>query len=63
MGSPPFLVILCGHVSVFYIKASEIKHVNFVVDILVYGELKNVVLNLLLLRKLKVPLPKIRQFF
>ena len=39
MGSPPFLVILCGHISVFYIKASEIKHVNFVVDILVYDEL------------------------
>jgi hypothetical protein len=36
-------------------KASEIKHVNFIVDILVYDELKNVVQNLLLLRKLKVP--------
>ena len=36
---PPFLVILCGHESVFYKKASEIKHVNFIVDILVYDEL------------------------
>ena len=33
------LVILCGHESVFYKKASEIKHVNFIVDILVYDEL------------------------
>jgi hypothetical protein len=50
MGSPPppFLVILCVSVSVFYKKASEIKHVNFIVDILVYDELKNVVQNLLL---------------
>jgi hypothetical protein len=64
MGSPPpFLVILCVSVSVFYKKASEIKHVNFIVDILVYDELKNVVQNLLLLRELKVPLPKIRPFF
>ena len=47
-GHPPphLLVILCGHVSVFYIKASEIKHVNLVVDILVCHELKNVVQNL-----------------
>jgi hypothetical protein len=44
-------------------KASEIKHVNFIVDILVYDELKNVVQNLLLMSKLKVPLPKIRPFF
>jgi hypothetical protein len=45
------LVILSGHVSVFYKKTSEIKHVNFIVDILVYDELKNVVQNLLLLRQ------------
>ena len=45
------LVILCGHVSVFYKKTSEIKHVNFIVDILIYDELKNVVQNLLLLRQ------------
>jgi hypothetical protein len=50
---PLFFVMLCGHVSVFYKKASEIKRVNFVVDILVYHELKNVVQNLFLLRKLK----------
>jgi len=50
---PLFLVISCGHVSVFYKKASEIKYVNFVLDILVYDELKNVVHNLFLLRKLK----------
>jgi len=31
--------MLCGHESVFYKKASEIKHVNFIVDILVYDEL------------------------
>jgi hypothetical protein len=37
---PPFLVILCVSVSVFYKKASEIKHVNFIVDILVYDEFK-----------------------
>ena len=43
--SPHFLVILCGHISVFYKKASEIKHVNFAVDILVYHELKNVFVN------------------
>jgi hypothetical protein len=43
---PHFLVKLCGHVSVFYKKASEIKHVNLVVDILVCHELKNVVQNL-----------------
>ena len=43
---PHFLVILCGHISVFYKKTSEIKHVNFAVDILVYHELKNVVQNL-----------------
>jgi hypothetical protein len=46
-GHPPhLLVILCGHASAFYKKASEIKHVNFAVDILVYHELKNVVQNL-----------------
>ena len=60
---PLFLVILCVSVSVFYKKASEIKHVYFIVDILVYDELKNVVQNLFLLRELKVPLPKIRPFF
>ena len=60
---PPFLVILCGHGKCFHKKASEIKHVNFIFDILVYDELKNVVQNLHLLRKLKVPLPKIRPFF
>ena len=43
---PHFLVIVCGHGSVFYKKASEIKHVNFPVDILVYHELQNVVQNL-----------------
>ena len=37
---PPFLVILCVSVSVFYKKASEIKHVIFIVDILVYDEFK-----------------------
>jgi hypothetical protein len=37
---PPFLVILCVSVSVFYKKASEIKHVNLIVDILVYDEFK-----------------------
>jgi hypothetical protein len=50
--SPPFLVILCGHDKCFHKKASEIKHINSIVDILVYDELKNVVQNLLLLRKL-----------
>ena len=60
---PPFLVILCGHGKCFHTKATEIKHVHFIVDILVYDELKNVVQNQLLLRKLKVPLPKIRPFF
>jgi hypothetical protein len=50
---PPLLCLshIIRHVSVFYKKASEIKHVNFIVDILVYDELKNVVQNLLLLRQ------------
>jgi hypothetical protein len=59
---PPFI----SHIMrswCFHKKASEIKHGNFIVDILVYDELKNVVQNLILLRKLKVPLPKIRPFF
>jgi hypothetical protein len=51
------------HGKCIHTKASEIKHVNFIVDILVYDELKNVVQNQLLLRKLKVPLPKIRPLF
>jgi hypothetical protein len=44
--APPFLSHVMRSCKCFLQKTSEIKHVNLVVDILVYHELKNVVQNL-----------------
>ena len=52
---PPFLVILCGHGKCFHKKASEIKHVNFIVDILVYDELKKCGTKSTFIEKVKSP--------